>query len=117
MAAESFGIDAFILWQRIWAERLPQGFFRYYMVVDASSYRNLLESSGQCHTGFKKTFSISLSLPPLSLSLSLSCFLLSFHNFLFCFLLLIRHFIFCEEISLKKSYLMRGLNPGILRDR
>jgi hypothetical protein len=52
MAAEKFGQDANILWQRIWAERLPQRFFRFYMAVDASSYRNLLESSGQCHTGF-----------------------------------------------------------------
>ncbi len=26
MAAEKFGKDAYTLWQRIWAERLPQGF-------------------------------------------------------------------------------------------
>jgi hypothetical protein len=51
MAAENFGKDPYILLQRIWAERLPQGFFRFYMAVDASSYRNLLESSGRCHTG------------------------------------------------------------------
>jgi hypothetical protein len=52
MAAENFGQDAYILWQIIWAERLPQGFLRLFMAVDASSYRNLLEFSRQYHTGF-----------------------------------------------------------------
>jgi hypothetical protein len=78
---------------------------------------NPLDSATQV---FKKLMtSLSLSSPALSLSLSpsLSCFLFSFHNFLFCFLLLIRPFIFCEEISVKKSYLMQGLNPGILHQR
>jgi hypothetical protein len=72
---------------------------------------NPLDSATQV---FKKRMT-SLSLPPPSLSLS--CFLFSFHNFLFCFLLLITPFIFCEEISVKRSYLMQGLNPRILRDR
>jgi hypothetical protein len=52
MAAEKFGQDAYILWQRIWAERLLQGFSRFYMAAVARSYRNLLESSGQRHIGF-----------------------------------------------------------------
>jgi hypothetical protein len=55
MAAENFGKDAYIFWQRIWAERQPQGFlsfififyFYFFMAVPTSRYINLLESSGR----------------------------------------------------------------------
>jgi hypothetical protein len=78
---------------------------RFFMAVHANSCANVLEFSGWCHKGLKKTYSSFLFHPPsLSLSLSLSCFLFSFHKFLFCFLLLIRPFIFCEEISVEKNH-------------
>jgi hypothetical protein len=46
MAAEKFGQDAYILWHRIWAERLPQRLLRFFMAVHANSCANVLEFSG-----------------------------------------------------------------------
>ncbi len=34
-----------------WLRGCHKVYFRFYMAVDASSYRNLLAFSGQCHTG------------------------------------------------------------------